>query len=208
MVTVKKLLLLLLCIALSISLLACGPTEEPEEEPNGPPGEVPDDGNDDTPPHTHSYDDAWLKNYSGHWQFCACGEKSETQPHDMSDWEFINSDEEKNYYSRKCSVCGYTENKSELIPPHECIFGEEWVINGIRHWHECECGKTADGESHEYTDWEIRSNEDGRYYYRECKDCHHSQSEPCFDNIDQDDQPTNPDSPPNDEFDLPEIDMG
>ena len=204
---IKRLLMLLLCLCLSLSLLACSSHEEPDD-PGQTPGDSPDDGNDDTPPHKHSYGEIWLKNSAGHWQFCECGEKSDTQPHTLSDWELVGSDEEKLYYNRKCTVCGYTESKSEPIPPHEHIFGEEWIISNNRHWRECECGEKTDAGDHEYTDWEIRTDDDGRYYYRECVHCHKSQSEPCFDNVEDDGPPTNPDSPPDGEFDLPEIDIG
>ena len=62
--------------------------------------------------HEHMFTGAWEYDENGHWQLCACGEKSDIEAHDMQ-WTLVRatSKTEKGEERGTCSVCGYTGSR-------------------------------------------------------------------------------------------------
>ena len=61
----------------------------------------------------------------------------------------------------------------EDAPGHSHAYGENWRFDAANHWHECECGDTADLAAHSYvwkTDKEATKFEDGSKH-EECSVC-------------------------------------
>lgn len=62
--------------------------------------------------HEHMFTGAWEYDENGHWQLCACGEKSDIEAHDMQ-WTLVRaaSKTEKGEERGVCRVCGYTGSR-------------------------------------------------------------------------------------------------
>ena len=55
---------------------------------------------------------AWEYDENGHWQLCACGEKSDIEAHDMQ-WTLVRAatKDQPGEERGTCSVCGYTGSR-------------------------------------------------------------------------------------------------
>ena len=78
-------------------------------------------GNNEEPPHEHTYSSVWSSDGKYHWHVATCG-------HDV-----ISDKAEHN--GNPCTVCGY-----ESIPEHEHTFSDEWESDETYHWHPSTCG--------------------------------------------------------------------
>ena len=69
-----------------------------------------DDGTFTVAAHTHDYGDKWMYNEDGHWQVCACGEKSQIQSHTAGQWivDKPATTEAEGSRHKECTVCGMT----------------------------------------------------------------------------------------------------
>ncbi len=61
--------------------------------------------------HTHSYEVKFDAN--GHWQECACGDKTEAEAHTYGEWTVTKpaTETEKGERKHTCTVCGYAETE-------------------------------------------------------------------------------------------------
>lgn len=62
--------------------------------------------------HEHMFTGAWEYDENGHWQLCACGEKSDIEAHDMQ-WTLVRAatKDQPGEERGTCSVCGYTGSR-------------------------------------------------------------------------------------------------
>ncbi len=67
--------------------------------------------NEELPLLDHCYSAVWLKDGSGHWHECACGNKSELEAHTFGAWVVTKkaTTTKNGSQERTCSVCGYKE---------------------------------------------------------------------------------------------------
>lgn len=62
--------------------------------------------------HEHMFTGAWEYDENGHWQLCACGEKSDIEAHDMQ-WTLVRAAKKDQPGEERgtCRVCGYTGSR-------------------------------------------------------------------------------------------------
>jgi len=132
--------------------IICDYGKDSGETPDDEPPEQ-DDIPDEKPPtedeHTHSFDDVWHFDASGHWHVCECGATSEVLAHIES------------VTGKDCVLCDYVKNTGDTPeqddntgeePPtedeHTHSFDDVWHFDASGHWHVCECGATSEVLAH------------------------------------------------------------
>lgn len=127
-------------------------------------------------PHVHDW--YYVSNLWQHWQTCDCGEMTEPAAHTYV-WliDYPATKEESGWKHRECSVCGYSPDRGEEIPPitdahtHEYVSG--WTYDDENHWHECGCGAKTAVAAHSLQwvlDYPATTEETGMKH-RECSVC-------------------------------------
>lgn len=166
----KRILCLVLCLAMLITslgvLAACGE----EETPAGDGGA-----------HTHSFSEEYKTDKNKHWKECSCGEKKESKAHSFAEgsnacsvcgyecehpvvegeyesnatkhWSKVscghkvqlNAENHDLDSDNKCKVCGY-----QAASGHICTFEDEWTYDDLYHWHKSVCciNKISDEGEH------------------------------------------------------------
>lgn len=86
--------------------------------------------------HTHTYENEWSSDESGHWYACGgCDEHGSEGAHVYD-----------NDCDADCNTCGYTREVSHS-------YGEDWISDETNHWHECAvCGITGEVVEHTFED--------------------------------------------------------
>ncbi len=75
--------------------------------------------------HAHNYETRFDK--EGHWEECTCGDKTESEPHHLTDEE--------------CTECDYTDH----------VHSYEAKRDSAKHWEECSCGAIQNEAQHSYS---------------------------------------------------------
>ncbi len=114
---------------------------------------------------THTYDDKWTCDKSGHWHACTvCGEKDSEADH-------VPGPESTEDTPQTCTVCSY-----EIAPAkgHTHTYEGDWSHDANNHWQLCSCNTASDHVPH---DWdkgtvtkEPTSKESGEKVYT-CTTC-------------------------------------
>ena len=81
--------------------------------------------------HVCDFSGEWESNELRHWHECYCGEVDRKTVHSGG----VATTTELAI----CSVCG-AQYGSYASAPHVCEFSDEWVSDGLYHWHACSCG--------------------------------------------------------------------
>lgn len=126
---------------------------------------------------THAHDYSKLgKNDKGHWDECACGEKTNFQTHSVVSWTIVKESTETAEGLRrgKCSDCDYDVEQVIPVLGHEHEFFGEWSFDEDMHWAMCECGEAGDYGLHEMV-WVIDVPATATSFgskHSECSVCH------------------------------------
>ena len=126
----------------------------------------------------HEHDWYYVSNLWQHWQTCDCGEMTEPASHTYV-WliDYPATREESGWKHQECSICGYSPDSGEEIPPisdthtHEYVSG--WSYDDTNHWHECGCGAKTAVAAHSLQwvlDYPATTEETGMKH-RECSIC-------------------------------------
>jgi hypothetical protein len=85
--------------------------------------------------HEHSYNLTY--DSTSHWLECSCGDKKDTESHEMSEWETTEAPTctSAGTKTRSCTVCEYTETDTVDAFGHDA--DTEWTSDESGHWHIC-----------------------------------------------------------------------
>lgn len=118
----KKLLSLLLILALIATIAACTGQQDPADPTTDAP---PMDSTDDTTveDHTHMFSSKWEKDETNHWHICtddSCDEASEAVAHAYDEGRVTKpaTEQETGTKVYTCTVCGYEKNETIEKLPH------------------------------------------------------------------------------------------
>ena len=110
----------------------------------------------------HSHGTEWIRNDTGHWYECHCGDKKDFSAHNSTEVDCLED--------QICSDCGYVVAEAPGHTPGpaaDCLndqvctacgetleeavghsYSTEWTSDGTSHWHACICGEKKDISLH------------------------------------------------------------
>ena len=117
--------------------------------------------------HEHTFAEGWAYDETNHWHEATCehtDKKGMFSAHNYGEWKVVDSPEDGVVtMQRTCTVCKYTETKTE--GEHEHTFAESWTYDETNHWHAATCEHTDNKgmlSAHNYGEWKVvDSPEDG-----------------------------------------------
>lgn len=121
---VKRKILLLLTMLVTLTLVACG--------------------------HNHNFSTDLVKDDSKHWFVCDCGEKKDEAAHDYtiaSEYVVAPTCEEGGVQIFSC-ICGAIVEKE--VPANGHKYSTSYSKDADQHWYECVCGLKKDVATHNY----------------------------------------------------------
>lgn len=90
-------------------------------------------------PHTHVFSTSWVKDGSGHWHQCECGEKADVAAHTPVTDPAVEATctAPGKTEGSHCSVCGNVITPQTETPAKGHSDSDTWNQDDTNHWHEC-----------------------------------------------------------------------
>lgn len=146
----KVLLLALLMLSLVLCFVAC---DGPAEPPVG--GETPPE--DETPPCSHQFAEAYTSDEENHWFACSlCDAKKDVAAHAWGEAQTVKAASCREAGEEKyvCTVCENEKTVTLPLLPH--TYAEEASYNDTHHWYAFTCG--CEGEGKDYAEHTLVDN--------------------------------------------------